>query len=202
MDPEQHDLLPPQETGGQSNTEASRSFASEAEAENFYETLRKRLLHVNGWQGLAGSGTARFQLTDASGQDVDRGVRPGDHVKIDIPGPGNASGEGFDWVQVEAVEEGEKDGSPFTLIRVRPATNPTNDKSDVAHFFSGDATSNFLVRRDGSSVTASVYGRNEKPNSGADSLVDKARNTVVGSGAIAGASKLQWKALVDGLVAE
>ncbi|TCJ17658.1 hypothetical protein EPD60_05575 [Flaviaesturariibacter flavus] len=202
MDPEKEGLIPRQEGGAQSNTGAQRDFGNEAEAQAFYETVKGRLLDVNRWQLLAGAAAARFQLTDASGLEVDRKVQPGDHFKIDIPGPGTASGEGFDWVQVETVEEGEEQGAPFTLVRVRPATNPNNDQTDVAHFFSDDATSNFIVRREGKTVIAAVHGRNEKPNAGAEKLIDKARNVAVGSGAIAGASKLQWKALVEGLVAE
>lgn len=202
MNPEEQGLVPQQEGGGQSDTEARRGFESVSEAQSFYETVRERLRNVNGWQGLAGAATAHFQLTDARGVEVDRPVQPGDHFKIDVPGPGSASGEGFDWVRVEAVEEGTQEGSPFTLIRVRPATNPNNERPDVAHFFSDDATSNFLVRREGTTVIAAVHGRNEKPNAKADSLLDKARNLLFGGGAIAGASKLQWKALVEGLVRE
>ncbi|RYZ21352.1 MAG: hypothetical protein EOO16_13350 [Chitinophagaceae bacterium] len=195
-------MIPQQEGGGQSNTDARRELGSAEAAAAFYEEVRERLLNVNGWQLLAGEAAARFQLTDARGLEVDRAVQPGDHFKIAIPGPGNASGDGFDWVQVEAVEAGEEEGCPFTLVRVRPATNPTNELPDVAHFFSDDATSNFIVRREGNTVIAAVHGRNEKPNAGAEKLIDKARNVAVGSGAIVGASKLQWKALVEGLVAD
>jgi hypothetical protein len=45
-----------------------------------------------------------------------------------------------------------------------------------------------------------VYGRNEKPNTKAETAVDKARNTAVATGAISGFAKLQWKSLVNGLV--
>ncbi|RYY39322.1 MAG: hypothetical protein EOO08_10775 [Chitinophagaceae bacterium] len=193
--------MPQQEAGGQSNTEARRSLVDDAAAQSFYERVRQRLLHVNGWQALAGAGTAAFQLTDAQGNDAHRPVQTGDHFKIDIPGPGSDTGDGFDWVRVEAVEEGESEGCPYTAIRVRPATNPNNERNDVAHFFSEEATSNFIVRREGNTVIAAVHGRNEKPNAAAETLIGKVRNFLFGSGAIAGGSKLQWNALVDGLVA-
>ena len=86
------------------------------------------------------------------------------------------------------------------LMRVRPATNPNNDRQDVAHFFSDEATSNFMVKREGTTITAAVYGRNEKPNTGAEKAVDKARNTAVATGAVSGFSKLQWKSLVNGFL--
>ncbi|RYY85172.1 MAG: hypothetical protein EOO15_17680 [Chitinophagaceae bacterium] len=202
MDPEKNGIVPQQEVGGQSNTEARRALESDVAAEAFYKKVRDRLLTVNCWHQLAGEATALFQLTDSRGLEVDRTVQAGDHFKIDIPGPGSTTGDGYDWVQVEAVEEGEQEGCPYTLIRVRPATNPNNERSDVAHFFSEDATSNFIVRREGNTVIAAVHGRNEKPNADAEALLDKARNVAVGTGAIAGASKLQWKALVEGLISD
>ncbi|RYY99885.1 MAG: hypothetical protein EOO11_03465 [Chitinophagaceae bacterium] len=200
MDPEKTGLVPPQEEGGQSNTEASRSFDTDEAANEFFELLKERLCKVNDWHRIAGPATAVFQLTDANGVEVDRPLRKGDHFKIDIPGPGPATGAGFDWVEVESVEEGAADGAEHLTVQVRPATNPNNERSDVAHFFSEDATSCFMVRREGNTVTAAVYGRNEKPNTGAERVVDKARNVAVATGAIAAASKLQWKSLVEGLV--
>ena len=58
----------------------------------------------------------------------------------------------------------------------------------------------FVVKREQATVTAGVYGRNEKPNTKAETIVDKARNTTIATGAITGLAKLQWKSLVNGLV--
>ncbi len=85
---------------------------------------------------------------------------------------------------------------------MRPSSSPTNSDEDVAHFFSDDATSNFIVRRKQLTLTAGVYGRNEVPNTETKKLVDKARNALVGVPAAAGFAKLQWKKLVDGLLSE
>jgi len=194
------DIVPQQATGAQSNTESRTSFNTVEEAQTFFETVKNRLLHVSQWHQLAGKGTAEFELTDAQGNVVARTPQKGDHLKIDIPGPGPQTGDGFDWVRVEAVEE-TKDGEVECLaMRVRPATNPQNEKEDVAHFFSDEATSNFVVKREGTTITAAVYGRNEKPNTDAEKVVDKARNTAVATGAVGGFSKLQWKSLVNGFV--
>ena len=123
-----------------------------------------------------------------------------DHFKIDIPGPGPVSGDGFDWVQVEAIEEKNSDEEQSFTIKVRPATNPNNERKDVAHFFSEEATSCFTVKRKYTTITAGVYGRNEKPNTNTETTIDKARNTAIAKGAISGFAKLQWKSLVKGLV--
>ena len=105
-------------------------------------------------------------------------------------------------MQVEAVEETSEGDVDCVAMRVRPATNPKNSREDVAHFFSGEATSNFVVKREGTTITAAVYGRNEKPNVHAEKVVDKARNAAIATGAVGGFSKLQWKQLAKGIVEE
>jgi hypothetical protein len=70
----------------------------------------------------------------------------------------------------------------------------------VAHFFDEQSSSSFVVKREGKKITGGIYGRNEKPNTDTEKLVDKIRNIAVAGGAISGLSKLQWKSLVNGLV--
>jgi len=188
------DLIPNQEEGAQSNTEAQVLCASEEEAATFFDTVRQRLLDVNRWHEYAGGG-ARFQLTDAGGYKVDRRAQEGDHFQIEIPAPGTITGSGADWVRIEAIEE----QADITAIRVRPATNPTNELDDVAHFFDESATSSFIARREGCKVVAAVHGRNEKPNTKTEHLADSIRNIAVAVGAVTAFSKLQWKTLVEGL---
>jgi len=103
---------------------------------------------------------------------------------------------------VEAVEEkgADEGNSQSVLVRVRPTDNPTTDNDEVAHFFSNDATSNFLVVREGKLVRAAVRGRNEVPNTTTRSVIDKTRNALVGSGAIAGFSSPQWSRLVNAIL--
>ena len=194
------DIVPEQEGGVQTNTESDAELTSIEQAKQFYTEVKQRLLNVNKWHAIAGKLTAEFQLTDAHGKAVQRTAQKGDYFKIDIPGPGPATGDGYDWVQIEAVDENEEGDEQSISIRVRPASNPNNDHQDVAHFFSDEATSCFIVKREGQKVIAGVYGRNEKPNTSAEKVVDKARNTAIASGAIGGFSKLQWKSLVNGLV--
>lgn len=195
-----NEIIPEQQTGVATNTESKAELPNEEEARRFFAVVRDRLLNVNEWHTYAGQATADFQLTDENGNPVKRRAKTGDHFKIDIPGPGSGTGEGYDWVKIEVVEEEHESGADCQIIRVRPATNPTNDKHDVAHFFSEEATSSFVVKREGTSVVAGVYGRNEKPNTAAESITDKVRNAAVAAGAISGFSKIQWKSLVNGLV--
>lgn len=194
MDPKE--VIPEQSEGTQTNTESEIELENEEEAKSFFITVKERLLKVNNWRQYAGAGTADFELTDEKGNPADRLPQKGDHFKIDIPGPGTVTGEGNDWVQIEELTEDEN----CIGIRVRPATNPKNERKDVAHFFDETATSSFIVKREKNKVIAGVYGRNEKPNTNTETVVDKIRNATIATGAISGFSKLQWKSLVNGLV--
>jgi hypothetical protein len=189
-------IVPGQHTGKKIDTESVVDCDTEAAAKSLYQEAKARLLDVNHWHEVAGKALAVFHLTDATGQEVNRTVQQGDHFKIDIPGPGSTSGEGYDWVRVESVEE----TVDSIGIRVRPAPNPKNKDEEVAHFYSDQSTSNFIVTRAGSKVTASVYDRNTSTNEDSGNVADAIRNSTVGAGAIAFFSKIQWKSLVEGLL--
>lgn len=200
--PDERDIVPEQKTGKEVNTEHVLSLENKESAQQLFRTAMQRLLNVNQWEDLCGIGSANFQLTDPNGHEVERSAQEGDHFKIDIPGPGSVEGRGYDWVRIEKIEEDNdlQADSESIAVRVRPATNPTTPGNEVAHFFNDEATSSFVVEREGSVVTAGVYGRNEKPNTGIKNLVDKARNAVVGLGAISGISSVQWHKLAKGLI--
>jgi hypothetical protein len=200
MDRIEKELVPENEKGMQSNTESETEFETVEAAKEFYAIAKSRLLQPNKWHEYAGQATADFQLTNEKGEPINEAVRKGFHFRIDIPGPGSATGNGYDWVKVENIEEKNIEGEDVFTILVRPATNPLNEKKDVAHFFGDDATSSFMITRKGNKVKAAVYGRNEKPNTSAESLKDKARNAAVATGAVTGFAKLQWRSLVKGLV--
>lgn len=195
------DIIPPHQEGTAIDVEDSVILPNETEAKDFFRQVKQRLFNVNAWHHFAGALSADFKLTDRNGNETDRQPEKGDYFKIDIPAPGIKTGGGYDWVQVEEIVETYKGADDYAAIRVRPASSPVNANPDVAHFYTDEATSNFIVKRDGPIVTAGVYGRNEKPNvKAADTLLDKVRNAVVGAGGVSGFSKLQWKALVSGLL--
>jgi hypothetical protein len=195
-------IVPHNETGASSDVHHSVQKGDEATARHLFQLAKRRLLNVNNWHHLSGAGTASFQLTDEYGNLTDQPARLGCHFKIDIPGPGNITGDGRDWVQVEAIEETSNDDEEVIAMRVRPTDNPNSTKKDTAHFFTSEASSTFFVRRKGNTVVASVNGRNEKPNVDAHNVVDKLRNAVIGLTAMAGMNKPQWSSLLKGLLAE
>lgn len=195
-------VVPNQEKGASTDTSSEVRFESQSEASDFFQVSRGRLLDISNWDQICGPASAKFQLTDYLGNPVERDPQIGDHFKINIPAPGTETGDGRDWVQIENLIDQCNSQSDYecVAIKVRPATNPTNEAKDTAHFFKEDATSTFLVERKGSVVRAEVHGRNEVPNIEADGILDTIRNAVVALGAMAGISTPQWKSLVNGLV--
>lgn len=192
--------IPEHHTGVSINADNSVECKDINDARAFYKTVRNRVLDVNHWKDLAGELLASFQLTNSKGEPLNRLAQQGDFFKIDIPGPGSAAGKGFDWVQIEELKEQNEDDIESISIRVRPVKDPANPSGDVAHFFDDASTSTFKTFREGNKITASIHDRNAKPNTDVNSVTDKARNAIVGTGAITGFAKIQWKSLVDGLL--
>lgn len=198
-----HDnLVPEQYEGAYSDTVNSASFSTSEKARQFYAIVKSRLKDVNHWNKYAGEALADFTLLDINGNKVERDPQEGDYFKIDVPGIGNPSGDGFDFVQVEKIEEKENEDESAVAITVRPAVNPLNEDKDVAHFFNEKATSTFIVRLEDTNVYAEVHGRNEKPNIKEVDFSDKVRNSIVATGGVLGFSKIQWSALTNGLVSD
>ena len=172
----------------------------ENEAIHVYRIARERLLHPGCWQKLSGSASATFELISNNVISQEE-AKENDHLKIDVPGPGAAEGDGYDWVKVETIEEDKVPETDNSIaLKLRASPNPNNDKTSTAHFFKEDATSTFIIKLKGNTLTASYYGRNEVPNVEDVSIIDKVRNTLVAAGAAIGLSEIQWNSLVKGLL--
>ena len=193
-------IVPAQFTGEEIEAESSVILKDENDAMLFYDAVKERLLYVNNWHKVAGIISAKFQLTDTSGNEVNRNVQQGDYLKIDIPGPGSSEGDGYDWVCVEDVKEVAEGDVQAVGFRVRPSQNPFREKNETAHFYSHEATSNFIVTREGTKIIAWIIDRNIKPNDHSESLTDKIRDTAIGMSAIGMFSKIQWQNLAEGLI--
>lgn len=193
-------IIPEQKQGGKLDTAAKVEFPSVAAAADFYQVAKERLLNVSGWAEICKVPLSTFSLTNAEGITIKRLAVEGDYLKIDIPGPGTAAGDGFDWVKIEKItEEITPEGIEISL-QARPAANPVNADQSIAHFFKDEATSTFQVKQIGNTVFAEEHGRNEVPNTDTSSTTDNIRNTLVGWMAKIGLSYPQWKSLVKGIV--
>jgi hypothetical protein len=105
-------------------------------------------------------------------------------------------------VQIEELESTATGDVDSFDLRVRPANDPKKNKEDVAHFYSPESTSSFTVTGEKTKVTAAIYDRNTKPNKETETFIDKVRDVVVGAVGLLSFSKIQWKALADGLIKE
>jgi hypothetical protein len=203
-------IVPEQESGKAIDAESSIELSSIEEAKAFFIVVITRLQDVNNWHKLAGNLSAKFQLVDGMGKEIERNVQKGDYLKIDIPGPGPKSGDGYDWVRIEEIENVSTGDTESFGLRVRPAKNPQDtdnkggayqdDQKDISHFYSPASTSSFTVTREKNKITAAIYDRNTVPNKQTESLTDKVRDALVGVTGMLSFSKIQWKALTDGLV--
>lgn len=197
-------LIPEQNTGKQSDNRSELRARDPEMAVQFYHTAADRLMDVNRWREWSGSVSASFQLTTVNGDLIDRKAQEHDLIRIDIPGPGNKAGDGYDWVRIEKIvyDRTPAQDLEFVSIQVRPTANPLTAADDTAHFFSEEATSTFLVRRAGKLITAEIHGRNEKANTEAENALNNVRNKLVAETAAVVLSDWQWKSLADGLLKE
>ncbi len=195
-------IIPEQKTGSHTGATAIARLNSRSEAVELFKKAKSRLLDINSWDTYSGIASATFELRDASGKKTSGTPRPGNLIRIDLPGPGTVSGEGFDWVCIEALEDsGDQDSEEeFFALRVRPVKKPASNDEAPSHFYTDDATSSFIVERKGNSVSACERGRNEKPNTEVNKIVDKVRNAIVAMGAKNGLAYPQWKSLMEGLL--
>jgi hypothetical protein len=193
-------LIPEQQAGSRMDAMEKRSAETVAEAAVIFKRACDRLLNVNAWGELAG--LSDFQLIDVSGVRVERKVKEGDFIRIDIPGPGTMAGMGYDWVRVEEIKKLERDGDSTLGMRVRPSAHPISGSEETAHFLKDAATSTFIVKLNGREITAEEHGRNEMANTETESLLDKGRNFTVSLAAKFGLSYPQWKSLVSAFLAD
>lgn len=196
---DQPSLVPGQQLGAHSEVTHEVTCADNQSATQLFQLASLRLRNVNEWQQYCDGSGSEFRLFDNEGNEQVRPARVGDHIRIDIPGPGSAAGKGFDWVKVEAINSEVINGGHALSMRVRPTTSPVTDDDAIAHFFDAHATSTFSVNVQDNIVTAAIYGRNEQPNTNA-STSDNIRNTVIAIGAIAGLNQPQWKRLAVGFL--
>lgn len=191
--------VPMQKYGGSHDTESQKEYGTEVISDKF-EILKKRFLSVNLWESYCGKGFAAFTLCDKEGNPKDHHPQEGDLIKIDIPGPGESESQGFDWVEITDLSQQKDDLVEIFMMTCRPSKNPDKPKSShIAHFYSIESTSTFMISKNRTHIKAAVYGRNEAPNMRA-TLPDRIRNILVALGGVMGVSKIQWKRLVDGLL--
>lgn len=195
-------MTPEQYTGISKNLEYSIQLETQEDAEEMFVIAKQRLLDINKWVEVAATPSGTFTLTDKNGNELNRSAHKDDYVKINIGAPGPLAGNGRDWVHIEKIEYDDDPDANHEQIsmQLRPVAAPNTTDQTVAHFFDDTATSTFIIERRHTKLKAFYKGRNEKPNTNAESFIDKARNLVVAASAILGLSDAQWNNLIKGFL--
>jgi len=196
------DIIESQKTGSATDFVESRDYRTIKEAHESFKKAARRLLLINEWDQYAGVGSAVFSLTNNQGQEADGYAQEGALFNINLPVPGSDDGDGLEWVMIERLEalEDEHAIEEYVAMLVRPIPDPRKADAEIAHFYKDVATSAFVVKRTGKTVSAAVHGRNETPNNADVGLHDKIRNTIVALSARIGLAGPQWKKLVNGFL--
>ena len=193
-------IIPEQKEGKRLDCFESIDFESETIASLAFDAAKENLLAVNKWFELADIPATIFQLTDGYGNPIDRTLRLHDYIRLNIPGPGLPSSDGYDWVNVvNVLFDNSADHKSFA-ITLKPCPDPRNpEQKDTAHFFEGISSSTFLIEQRRNSLLFQYAGRNEVINVENEHLADIIRNYIIGLGAKIGASYPQWKLLLKGM---
>ena len=193
-------LVPAQLRGKGTELFTEKQMTDEESAVQLFHKAVDRMLHPQYWKDIASTG-AIFIPCDHSGIALNRELKERDLIRINIPGPGPAAGDGYDWVKVAKLSLGNKAKGTDMEAALQLLTVPSpGDDGKASHFFKTGATSSFIITLRDNTVHAAYFGRNEELNNRTGKLLDDIRNTLVGAGALAGLSELQWQSLLDGFL--
>lgn len=167
--------------------QAKRNFFEEADAIEFFNQTKKKLLNLNEWN--ENSTPSSYELFDETGDvSVTKTLSIGKFIRIGVPGTGK-----YDWVKIIDIY----DTADEFVITVQPtfdASENPQQKTVTSHFFKAEATNNFSLLRDDKSVTLYVIGLNEKANvKESANPIEAARNVATAnSGYYLGMQKAMW----------
>lgn len=196
-----HPNIPTQFKGGFHDTVSMHCADTVDTAMDRYEKLQVRLSSVNEWHTFSDKVKAKFALFDPGTKRPINGLNEGNLIRIDVPGIGNPSGSGYDWTKIIDIQTGgEERAYPFLLLTVRPCPAPDAPDGTVAHFYNGESTNTFIVRRVGTCIYAEVHGRNETENTVDVPILDSVRNKAVAIGSKMGLGSLNWLGFTKALL--
>lgn len=193
--------IPVQLKGGSHNIVSMQCADTIEMAIKNFEVLKMRLKSVNEWESFSPKIKAEFLLIDPTTSLKTSDLKVGNLVRIDIPGPGNPSGSGYDWTKIIDIQESNENAeSPFFAFTLRPCAAPDSDEDAAAHFYKKESTNTFIVRRMGTCLYAEVLGRNQIENTSDAPLLDIVRNKAVAVGSKFGIGSLNWLGFTSALL--
>ena len=193
--------VPDQYKGADFETERERFFENPNLVVQQFELLKDRFFTINYWKDYCSNMSADFKLFDANGSYMDRIPVEGDFIRIDIPGPGNPQTKGYDWVRIVKIDNRcYGDELERYLMTCRPSASPGSKSNHIAHFYSQESSSNFVISRGKDYIKVGIYGRNEVANFSRTGFLGKIRNFMISVGGFLRLTKFQWKGLAEGLL--
>ncbi len=166
-----------------------------------FQKLKSRLCAVNNWDTYSDQVKTAFTLIDSETQIESYNLKIDNFIRIDIPGPGNPSGNGYDWTKIINIEDKTKhEDYPYFAITIKPCAAPDSDNNTVAHFYTEASTNTFIIRRIGTCIYAEVHGRNQIQNTAEVPILDTMRNKAISVGANLGLGGLNWLAFTNALL--
>jgi hypothetical protein len=183
--------------GGGSFAQATRAFRGEAAARDGFARAVGRLLEVDGWGPRTGVEGAVVSLHGEDGERLPAGqpVAVGRFARLLLHG----EKAGPDWMRVESLDRTDE----RVALALKPAADPSARPPApgvTRHHLGRDAVHAFRVERKGATVTATMRGTDERPNSGreAGGFLAAARNTRIAKAVASDA----WRAFVESLIAD
>ncbi|QHL85910.1 hypothetical protein GU926_00010 [Nibribacter ruber] len=175
--------------------QSENTFPDEESAIQAFAEAREKLFNIEGWSDMTGI-TSTFELYNAQGQrDISRKPTVGDFIKIILPASTIEN-----WVKVVDVTE-EENLAKFVVQPSQNPQKPAQPAGKTEHFFTEEATSTFLVARQGNTLLACEIGQNEVANNHGQEAGDRPLlNTVISTGGWAGFQAIQWGNLTKYLV--
>ena len=195
-------LVPEHVKGSQNDAIADKSLSNDAKAGEAYRALCSNLLKVSQWSRYAGGEEFVFELTAPDGTLKADPLQLGDRIRIQLPGPKDDLGKGYDWVEVMRLEQGTSADIEYFMLELSPCDCPYTSAEETAHFYWENASNTFVAAKQGQTVQFSVHGRNEVPNIGSQPPLAKIRNFFVAHGGIFGGSKIQWEVFSKNIIAD
>jgi hypothetical protein len=166
-----------------------------------FKEVKNHLISVNKWHTYSDDIRTDFYLVDENDNLVSKGFEIGNYIKINIPGPGNPSGKGFDWTEITSIQDGsDETNNPFFAFTVKPCAAPNVASNSTTHFYTDDTTNTFVARCVSNCVYLEVHSRNELENTKNVPILDKIRNKAIAVGGKLGLGNLNWDAFTKGLL--
>ncbi|WP_322970068.1 hypothetical protein [Faecalibacter sp. LW9] len=194
------DLLPEQKRGISRDTIAVFE-SPQSDLLFHYEKFKNRLEDINHWFHYTSITHLNFQILDADENPVQRKVRIGDLIKIEmkrqkpIPLFGNMMS---DWVHVNEMIEFIHDEERFFSLQLIPIESPKLD--EVKHFYNEMASNTFIIYQCKNFISLSIHGRNEFPNLISKSRFRMLRNIMIANLSLIGVDNFLWNNFATNLL--